>query len=117
MVFVFFWGRLSDRCGQVQGNCKLPLTVHLRIGRRPILLTGLAGLAVAITAFGLFKTFIGLILSRCLAGALNGNIGVMKGVMTEITDESNQARAFGLVPLVFSGEAFSASSHISSSCT
>lgn len=37
--------------------------------------------------------------SRFLAGALNGNIGVMKSMLAEITDETNTARAFGIVPL------------------
>jgi hypothetical protein len=37
--------------------------------------------------------------SRFLAGALNGNIGVMKSMLAEITDETNAARAFGIVPL------------------
>ena len=37
--------------------------------------------------------------SRFLAGALNGNIGVLKSVLAEITDETNMARAFAIVPL------------------
>jgi len=38
-------------------------------------------------------------ISRFLAGALNGNIGAMKSMLAEITDETNTARAFGIVPL------------------
>jgi len=37
--------------------------------------------------------------SRFLAGALNGNIGVLKCVLAEISDETNMARAFATVPL------------------
>ena len=37
--------------------------------------------------------------SRFLAGALNGNIGVMKSMLAEMTDETNMARAFAIVPL------------------
>ena len=37
--------------------------------------------------------------SRFLAGALNGNIGVIKSMLAEMTDETNMARAFAIVPL------------------
>ena len=39
--------------------------------------------------------------SRCLNGMLNGNIGVMKSMMAELTDETNMARGFSLVPLTW----------------
>jgi MFS family permease len=48
------------------------------------------------------KSFAALIISRCLGGALNGNVAVIKGTMGEITDESNQARAFSFLPLAWS---------------
>jgi hypothetical protein len=40
--------------------------------------------------------------SRFLAGVLNGNIGVMKSMLAEMTDETNMARAFALGPLSWS---------------
>jgi hypothetical protein len=40
--------------------------------------------------------------SRCLTGALNGNIGVMKSVTAEITDSTNMARAWAFVPVAWS---------------
>ncbi|KAI8454731.1 major facilitator superfamily domain-containing protein [Phakopsora pachyrhizi] len=49
------WGKLSDR-----------------VGRKPILSVGLLGLSLGTTLFGFQKTFIGLIISRSFAGALNG---------------------------------------------
>ena len=61
---------------------------------------------LAITLFGVSKTFVTLIVSRALSGALNGNVGVMKSMMAEITDETNQAQAFSFMPLVFSGELY-----------
>jgi hypothetical protein len=32
---------------------------------------------------------------------LNGNVGVMKSMMAEITDETNMARGFALIPVVW----------------
>ena len=32
---------------------------------------------------------------------LNGNIGVMKSMMAEITDETNMARGFSLIPMTW----------------
>jgi hypothetical protein len=36
-----------------------------------------------------------------MSGALNGNVGIVKSVLAEITDDSNVARAFSLLPLSF----------------
>ncbi|KAH9167299.1 MFS general substrate transporter [Lactarius sanguifluus] len=80
---VLQWNRLSDR-----------------VGRKPILLLGLLGTTVSITMFGLSRSFWKLALCRFLSGALNGNIGVLKSVLTELTDDSNIARGFSLLPLV-----------------
>ncbi|KAH9823200.1 major facilitator superfamily domain-containing protein [Melampsora americana] len=81
---VLFWGRLSDR-----------------IGRKPVLLSGLIGLSVGMVAFGVQWSFVGLILARSFAGAMNGNIAVIKSTLAELTDETNQARAFALLPLTY----------------
>lgn len=79
------WSRLSDH-----------------IGRKPILLIGLVGSALSMLCFGLSRTFSTLVISRCLCGLLNGNIGVMKSVMGELTDPSNRAEGFALLPVVWS---------------
>jgi len=65
------------------------------------LLIGLFGLAVSMLSFGLSRTFLSLVVSRCLCGLLNGNIGVMKSVMGELTDSSNRAEGFSLMPVVW----------------
>ncbi|KAI6044364.1 major facilitator superfamily domain-containing protein [Pisolithus marmoratus] len=81
---IFHWSRASDQ-----------------IGRKPVLMTGLLGLSLSMYCFGLSKTFLGLVLSRCLNGALNGNIGVMKSMVAEITDPTNMAQACSLMPLTW----------------
>ena len=37
--------------------------------------------------------------SRCLNGVLNGNLGVIKSMIAELTDETNVARGFSLLPM------------------
>ncbi|KAH8989289.1 MFS general substrate transporter [Lactarius akahatsu] len=81
---VLHWNRLSDH-----------------VGRKPILLFGLLGTIVSITMFGLSRSFWSLVLCRFFSGALNGNVGVSKSVLAELADESNVARAFSFLPLVF----------------
>ncbi|KAJ4466054.1 major facilitator superfamily domain-containing protein [Lentinula aciculospora] len=81
---VLYWSRLSDR-----------------VGRRPIILLGLLGLTLSTACFGVSSTFWGLILSRCLSGALNGNAGVIKSMMGEITDETTIAQAMALLPVIW----------------
>ncbi|KAG1814962.1 major facilitator superfamily domain-containing protein [Suillus variegatus] len=76
------WNRLSDH-----------------VGRKPVILTGLFGISVSMFLFGLSKTFGGLILSRVLCGALNGNGGVIRSMMIDVTDSSNMAQALGFLPI------------------
>jgi len=52
-----FWGRLSDR-----------------VGRKPVLLTGLAGTGISMLVFGFAKNFPLALLARALGGILNGYI-------------------------------------------
>ncbi|CCM04993.1 uncharacterized protein FIBRA_07191 [Fibroporia radiculosa] len=81
-VTVLHWSRLSDR-----------------VGRKPVIMTGLLGLSLSMYSFGLSRTFWGLVVSRSLNGALNGNIGVLKSMMAEITDSTNIAEAYAYLPI------------------
>jgi len=84
-VTVLHWSRLSDS-----------------IGRKPVILLGLLGLSVSMYCLGLSTTFWGLIFSRCLNGALNGNVGVLKSMTAEITDATNISAAYAYLPLAWS---------------
>ncbi|KAJ7073028.1 major facilitator superfamily domain-containing protein [Mycena amicta] len=70
-------------------------------GRRPILLLGPLGLAFSLVGFGLSKTFTGLLVWRCAQGVFNGNIGVVKTVIAEFSEQSNLARAMSFIPVAW----------------
>ncbi|KAF9790416.1 member of major facilitator multidrug-resistance DHA1 sub-family [Thelephora terrestris] len=82
---VLHWSRLSDH-----------------IGRKPVILMGLFGLSLSMYCFALSKTFWGLVFSRALNGALNGNIGVIKSIVAEMTDHTNLALALSYQPIAWS---------------
>ncbi|KAG1748659.1 major facilitator superfamily domain-containing protein [Suillus lakei] len=81
---VLRWARLSDR-----------------IGRKPVLVIGLSGTCISILCFGLSTTFWSLVISRCMCGVLNGNVVVMKTMMGELTDSTNMAQGFALIPIIW----------------
>lgn len=97
------WGRLS--------GAKIPIFQATllysdrgadRIGRKPVILLGLSGVALSTLLFGLSRTFWWAVISRSMAGALSGNAAVVQSVVGEITDETNQALAFPLTGLSWS---------------
>ncbi|KAI9452902.1 MFS general substrate transporter [Lactarius psammicola] len=81
----FQWNRLSDH-----------------VGRKPVLLSCLVGITLSILLFGLSRSFLALVLSRCLHGAMKGHIGVVKSMIAELTDETNVARGFSMPPVAWS---------------
>ncbi|TFL03986.1 major facilitator superfamily domain-containing protein [Pterulicium gracile] len=84
-VTILFWSRTSDV-----------------IGRKPTLLIGSAGLCASMLFFGLSRTFWTLVISRCLCGALNGNIGVSKTVVGELLrTPAHRAQGFAFMPVTW----------------
>lgn len=80
----FFWGWLSDR-----------------IGRKPVILTGTVLTSACFLAFGFCKTLGQAVAVQLLMGLVNGNQGVVSTCLGEITDRSNQSRAFVYLPVIY----------------
>ncbi|SLM33515.1 mfs general substrate transporter [Lasallia pustulata] len=80
----FFWGLLSDR-----------------IGRRPVILMGTLLTAACFVAFGFCRTPWQAVVVQALMGLVNGNQGVISTMLGEITDRSNQSKAFTCLPVIY----------------
>ncbi|KAI3318771.1 MFS general substrate transporter [Xylariaceae sp. AK1471] len=77
MVVMVAWGKAADR-----------------VGRKPVLVSSLLGVAVSTSLFGLAKTIWQMILFRCLAGVFAGTIVTIRIMITEQSTKNTQARAF-----------------------
>lgn len=87
--FQFFfcvqWGRASDK-----------------VGRKRILMLGLAGTSVSMLIFGFSPNFYVAMFARSLMGTLNGNISVIRTSIGEIaTERRHQGIAFSTLPLLW----------------
>lgn len=83
-LFAPMWGRLSDR-----------------IGRRRVLLITIGGLCVSYLVWIFSHSFLLLIISRVLGGAMGGNISVATAAMADSTDEKNRAKGMGMIGMAF----------------
>lgn len=73
-----------------------------RIGRKPVLLTGLFGTSVSLLLFGFSTNYYMALGARSLAGCLNGNIAVLRTMIGEIcVERRHQALGFSTLPLLF----------------
>ncbi|KAJ2979833.1 hypothetical protein NUW58_g7100 [Xylaria curta] len=79
------WGRLSDK-----------------IGRKPVLLTGLAGTALSVLVFGFAPNLTVALIARAIGGLLNGNMGVLQSTIAElVTVKEHRPRAYTIMPVVW----------------
>mmetsp|Transcript_49289 Transcript_49289/g.107277 ORF Transcript_49289/g.107277 Transcript_49289/m.107277 type:complete len:515 (-) Transcript_49289:159-1703(-) len=85
VMFSVMWGRLSDI-----------------IGRKPVLLIGLAGSAAAPIMMGFAQSLPVAFAARALDGFFCGNIGVTKTYLGEVVDSTNEARGFSLLGVCYS---------------
>ena len=66
------WGRLSD---------------SEKVGRKMVVMIGLSGTLLSVLGFGFSRTFWQAAVFRTMGGALNGNLGVMRTMISEIVQE------------------------------
>ncbi|RDA93275.1 hypothetical protein CP533_2060 [Ophiocordyceps camponoti-saundersi (nom. inval.)] len=81
----FLWGYASDL-----------------VGRKPVLLAGTASLAGCFALFGLCEHYWHIVVVHVAMGLLNGNAACVPTVLGEITDRSNQSKAFTYLPVIYS---------------
>jgi len=81
----WYWGRAADT-----------------YGRKAVLLFGSFGTLISCIGFGMSRSFASALAFRILGGLVNGNIPVMRTMVSEIVKEKKyQARAFLLMPMCF----------------
>jgi len=79
-----FWGALSDR-----------------IGRRPVLMIGLAGNSLWFLVFGLAGTLWMALFARLMTGAFNANISVTRAYIGDVSKPHEVARRQGMLGVAF----------------
>ncbi|KAK3937409.1 MFS general substrate transporter [Diplogelasinospora grovesii] len=81
------WGRVADSS---------------RFGRKTVLLIGLGGTTLSCLGFGFSTSFWQALLFRSMGGVTNGNIGVLRTMISEtVREKKYQSRAFLLLPMTF----------------
>ncbi|KAI1099231.1 MFS general substrate transporter [Jackrogersella minutella] len=81
------WGRVADSTWA---------------GRKTVILIGLLGTLLSCIGYGFSTSFYQALFFRCIGGATNGNVGVMRTMISEIVREKKyQSRAFLILPMTF----------------
>jgi MFS family permease len=83
-LFAPMWGALSDR-----------------VGRRPVLLVTIAGLALSYLLWAFSGTFALLVASRLLGGVMSGNISVARAAIADSTGREGRAKGMAVVGMAF----------------
>lgn len=80
----FFWGWLSDR-----------------IGRKPVIVCGTVLTMGCFLAFGFSRKLWHAIVIQLILGLVNGNQALVSTCLGEVTDRSNQSKAFTYLPVIY----------------
>ncbi|KAI1463722.1 MFS general substrate transporter [Daldinia caldariorum] len=72
------------------------------IGRKPVMLLGTLLLCFCFAAFGFCTRYLHILLVHIAMGLFNGNAAVVPTCLGELTDRSNQSKAFTWLPVVYS---------------
>ncbi len=86
MQFLFspFWGRFSDR-----------------MGRRPVLLTCIAGIASSMLLLGFARSLFWLFAGRLLAGFFGANISTAQAYIADVTPPEERTKGMGMIGAAF----------------
>lgn len=79
-----FWGSLSDR-----------------VGRRPVLLVTIAGMAASYFLWFLSGNFTLLFVARCLGGIMSGNISVATAAVADVTTRQDRSKGMAIIGIAF----------------
>ena len=95
---IIFGGFLSALYALLQFICA-PILGSLsdRIGRRPILLFSIAGIALSYGLWVFASTFAVLVASRLIGGLMSGNISAASAVIADITSDRNRSRGMAVL--------------------
>lgn len=86
-ITAVIWGRVADRAS---------------VGRKNVVIIGLLGTLISAIGFGFSRSFAWALLFRCLGGALNGNVSILRTMTSEVIREKKyQTKAFLLMPIMF----------------
>ncbi|KAK5164294.1 uncharacterized protein LTR77_009989 [Saxophila tyrrhenica] len=77
MVLMIFYGRAADR-----------------LGRKPVLVFSLTGVAFATAGFGMAGSLVQMVVLRCTAGVFAGSVVTVRTMISEQTTKETQGRAF-----------------------
>ncbi|AEO64507.1 uncharacterized protein THITE_2110696 [Thermothielavioides terrestris NRRL 8126] len=81
------WGRIADSS---------------RFGRKTVLMIGLAGTMLSCIGFAFSTSFAQALFFRSIGGITNGNVGVLRTMISEtVREKKYQSRAFLLLPMTF----------------
>lgn len=72
-----------------------------RVGRRPVLLTGILGLAIMMIVPAVTDSLLLILASRVLGGIMSSNIVVAQAYIADVTDAEKRAAAFGRIGAIF----------------
>lgn len=96
-VFVALWAAMQFVCSPIIGS------LSDRFGRRPVILTSIAGLALDFVLVALAPNLWWLALGRILAGVTSSSFTSVFAYMADITAPEDRARGYGLIGAAFSG--------------
>ncbi|KAL4808237.1 major facilitator superfamily domain-containing protein [Aspergillus unguis] len=77
-------------------------TISDKIGRKPVVLSGLIGVAISSLIFGLAKNYWVAVAARALGGLLNGNVAVMQTMVAEMVKcPEHEPLAYSMIPFMW----------------